>query len=146
MSDSSAAREYKLVEVTTVTDEYTLTVRAMPFAADEEREPNEADNDATRISAGRAMRGTFARWRDVDKWRFDGDPGSYSVEVTGGDALPVSLRLGNGASAKTRKLDGVALAAGEIITVERADPDAAPAQRKPLAGADVEYTLTIRKK
>ena len=92
------------------------------------------------------MRATVARWRDSDKWRFDGDPGAYTVEVSGGDDLPVALRLGNGASTKTRKLDVAALAAGEIITVERADADAAPAQRKPLASADTEYTLTIRKK
>jgi serine/threonine-protein kinase len=129
-----------------VTDEYTLTVTGGRFAVDEEREPNEADTDATAIGAGKPMRGTFARWRDSDKWRFDGDPGSYSVEITGGDDLPVTLRLGNGASTKTRKLDVAALAAGEIITVERADPDAAPAQRKPLASADTEYTITIRKK
>ncbi len=130
-----------------VTDEYTLTITAAPFAADEEREPNEADSEATRIAAGQAMRGTLARWRDIDKWRFDGDPGAYSIEVSGGDGLPpVQLRMGNQSASRTRKIDMTTLAAGEIITVERADADAAPAQRKPLAGADVEYTLTIRKK
>jgi serine/threonine-protein kinase len=129
-----------------VTDEYTLTVQGGRFADDEEREPNEADSDATTIPVGKAMRGTFARWRDSDKWRWGGEPGTYSLEVTGGDSLPVTMRLGNGTAAKTRKLDAAALSAGEIITGERADADAPPEQRKPLAGGDVEYQLTIRKK
>jgi eukaryotic-like serine/threonine-protein kinase len=138
--------EDELIPTENVTDEYTLTVAVAPFAADEEREPNEADSDATKIGAGQPMRGTLARWRDVDKWRFDGDPGTYVVEVTGGEGLPpVQLRLGSSTASKTQKLEGQ-LAAGQIISVERADPDAAPAQRKPVAGAAVEYTLSVRKK
>ncbi len=130
-----------------VTDEYLLTVRAAPFDPDEEREPNEADNDATTIKPDHAMRGTLARWRDVDKWRFDGEPGAYVIEVQGGDSLPpVRLRDGNATAVKGRRLDGAELGYGTIISVERDDPDATPAERKPVSGTEVEYKLVVKKK
>jgi hypothetical protein len=126
-----------------VTDEYELTVRQAPFGGDEEREPNEADNDATSVSEGAPARGTLARWRDVDKWRFTGAAGTYAIEVSGGESLPrVAIRVGAGTAEPGRRREA-SLAPGTVISVERADPEAPPEQRKPLDGTTMEYKLSI---
>jgi serine/threonine protein kinase len=126
-----------------VTDEYTLTVSVGPFAADEEREPNEADSEAAPIEVGQEHRGSLGRWRDVDKWRFAGPAGKYVIELDGDVGLPpVRLRAGAGAAQATRRLEAT-LAPGALVAVERDDPEATLAERKPVAGAGVAYRLKI---
>jgi hypothetical protein len=125
-----------------VTDSYQLTVHAGAFAADEEREPNEADSDATPIAAGKPMRGRLARWRDLDKFRFDGAPGKYEVTL-GGDGLPPAKLRAGGDEAPPGKPITVDLQKGDVIAVERVDPDAPIGQRKPQLGVDAVYTVTI---
>jgi serine/threonine-protein kinase len=126
-----------------VTDWYELTVTPVPFAPGDEREPNEADSEATPVAPGQDKRGTLARWRDVDKYVLEAPAGDYVVSVVG-DGLPALRVRAGGQEGGVGQALAVRLERGAIIAVERADPDAPPAQRKPLANGFTTYTLVVQ--
>lgn len=138
-----AVMESKEAEVPTenITDEYQLVVELSAPAPDEELEPNDLDSDATPIAAGRPVHGFLSRHRDVDRYRFAGPAGRYEIRVTGAEAAPVQLRLGDGAATADRTLVAE-LAPGTVIGVERDDPEVRGREVTP--GVDREYTILVR--
>jgi hypothetical protein len=125
------------------TDEYTLSIEVEPVRAGDEVEPNDVDSDAQPIGAATPVTGWLGRHHDVDRFRFDGGAGSYTIEVTGADSAPLFIRVGDGEARRERRLDA-ALEPGKIIALERRDP-VDPAGGRPIA-LDVgePYLLTIR--
>jgi hypothetical protein len=128
-----------------ITDEYQLDVSVVPYAADEEVEPDDTDSDAVKIAPGKPMRGTLGRWRDVDRFRLVGPPGVYQIEVTGAETVPLKIRVGDAAPVKGRKLSAV-LAADARFSLERDDPDrpkGAKGTRPVALGVDQPYTVIL---
>ncbi|MBI4508052.1 MAG: protein kinase [Deltaproteobacteria bacterium] len=124
-----------------VTDEYELSVELAAPAPGEELEPNDLDSDATPIGAGIQVVGYLGRFRDVDRYRFQGNQGNYSIEVTGADSASIGIRLDRGALVAGRKRDAT-LENGVIVGVERDDPEFA--ESRSLPAIDQPYTIIIR--
>jgi serine/threonine-protein kinase len=125
-----------------VTDWYELEITTAPFSPSDEHEPNDSDSEATPIRPGGERRGSLARFRDVDRYRFDGPAGRYKVAVQGQGLPPLRLSAGGRETVAGQGMS-VELRPGSIIALERTDPDAPPERRKPLADAASVYVLSV---
>jgi serine/threonine-protein kinase len=126
-----------------ITDEYELKVALALPQSTEEIEPNEVDSDATPIRAGVAVTAYLGRFRDVDRYRFEGSEADYAVEVSGAGSAKIRLRAGDGAAEPTRTLR-LRLSPGSFFTVERDDPEPPPGRHPSASAVEEPYTILVR--
>ncbi len=125
--------------VENVSDRYHLTVREEPAAPDWEREPNGDVSDALDVAPSATVRGHLEARTDVDALRWTGPPGPVVVEVTAPAPLPLSWRGPDGRDRGPGRA-ALTLATGDVLTLRRADRDAA---KGALPGADLAWAVTI---
>jgi len=122
--------------VENVSDPYRLVVtEEAPEGG--EIEPNNMEADATQLAPGIEVRGFLDARADVDILRWAGDAGTFEVVVRV-DGVPLQWRVGDGA----RRTPGVAkveLARGDLIRIERRDPDLSG----PLVGRDAPWSIVV---
>lgn len=126
-----------------ITDEYELTVALTEPRVGEESEPNDVDSDATPIRVGAQVTGYLGRFRDVDRYRFAGTTGDYTIEVSGADGVGVRLRGGDAAPQSVRTLR-LRLSEGSLFGIERDDPLPPQGQRLSASAVDQPYTVIVR--
>ena len=85
------------------------------------------------------MRGHLEARADVDALRWTGPAGPVVVEVTAPAPLPLSWRGPDGRDRGPGRA-ALTLATGDVLTLRRADRDAA---KGPLPGVDVAWAVTI---
>ena len=126
-----------------VSDEYILTVSYASASPAREAEPNDSTSDATALPAGAPVAAFLDRRRDVDMFRFTGEPGKYELRIAGGVDLPLRWRIGEGKPSRSRS-QVVNLARGDVLLVERRDATLAPGTTPP--GRDSEYRISVHSK
>jgi hypothetical protein len=124
--------------VENVSDPYTLTVtEENPEGG--ETEPNGTEADANPLTPTHELRGYFDTRDDVDFLRWAGGAGTFDVTVRA-DGLPLQWQLDDSKDQRAPGTARVALHAGSILRLHRADDLGAS---RPTAERDAAWSVVV---